>query len=167
MDWNKTLWIFIAGILFFLKPTIGQSFETGLNIPIGIAHNDGFETGANGLSLQMTYLQQLRTGFSAHGGMEFGYTGWGSQLLLPLGVRLGETNQLDLEFLNGVALYHQGGHYIGGAGAYYVYPLFRDKKHRMVLSAGLRFTIQPAYRNYGSQFFYLDLPLRIRWQFGQ
>ena len=75
-------------------------------------------------------------------------------------------NQVEAEILNGMALYRQGSHYVCGAGASYVYTLFRQKKHRLVLSAGLRFTIQPAYRNFSSIYSYLDLPLRIRWQFG-
>ena len=163
MDWNKVIIsLFIIGI-FRLDSVVGQSFETGVNYYAGIAHSEGFEPGSNGFSLDATYLYELTENLSAHGGLELGISGWGSQVLAPLGARFGEKHQLDLELLNGLALYHQGAGYVGGFGAYYVYTFFADNRHRLTLSAGLRFSIQPSYRKYSELYYYLDLPLRIRW----
>jgi hypothetical protein len=167
MDWIRTfVCLFFFGTLF-LQQTKGQSFETGLNYYPGIAHSEGFEIGSNGFSLDVSYLHELPYGFSARGGMEFGVSGWGSQILIPLGARFGKDHQVDLELLNGTALYRQEGAYVVGGSVYYVYTLFRNQKHRLVLSAGIRYTIQPSYRKYSNLNAYLDLPVGIRWQFGQ
>jgi hypothetical protein len=167
MDWIKTsVCLFFFATLVF-QQTEGQSFETGLNYYPGIVHSEGFELGSNGFSLDVSYLHELPYGFIARGGMEFGVSGWGSQLLIPLGARFGKDHQVDLELLNGVALYQQEGGYVAGGGVYYVYTFFRNQKHRLVLSAGLRYTIQPSYRDYSKLYSYLDLPMGIRWQFGQ
>jgi hypothetical protein len=167
MDWIRTLFIIITAGIFFSTAVVGQSFETGLNLPLGLAHSSGFEPGTNGFGLEVSYLHKMPKEITAHGGLELGITGWGSQVLLPLGVRFGNRHQLDIELLNGLALYRQGSQYVTGAGAYYVYTLFRNRKHRLVISAGLRFTIQPSYREYSDLYAYLDLPIRLRWQFGK
>lgn len=166
LDWTKT----IAGIalitLLGVSPTGAQVFETGLSYRAGLWHSLGFEPGSNGLSLDALYVHSLSERLLAQGGLELGTTGWGSQLLFPLAARWGTNHQVELEILNGMALYRQGPRYVTGGGISYVHVLFREKKHRLVLSAGLRITVQPSYREYSSIYSYLDLPLRIRWQFG-
>ncbi len=163
MDWNKFIISLFVIAIYCMDSVLGQSFETGVNYFPGIAHSEGFESGSNGFSLDATYLYELKENLSAHGGLELGISGWGSQVLVPLGARYGEKHQLDLELLNGLALYRQKAGYVGGFGAYYVYTFFGDKRHRLTLSAGLRFSIQPSYRIYSNLYYYLDLPLRIRW----
>lgn len=164
MDWIKTLVIVLILVIFRPDPAVGQSFETGVNYYPGIAHSNGFEVGSNGFSVDLTYLYRLSESLSTHGGLELGISGWGSQILVPLGVRFGTKHQLDLELINGLALYHQGNKYVGGAGIYYVYTFFPNSRHQLVLSAGLRFSFQPSYREYSDLYSYLDLPLRLRWK---
>lgn len=164
MDWNKATIILLSLGIFCLNPVAGQSFETGVNYYPGIAHSEGLEPGSNGFSVDVSYLYVVAQNLSTYGGLELGISGWGNQVLVPLGVRLGARHQLDAELLNGLALYQQGSRYVGGAGVYYVYAFFPNSKHQLVLSAGLRFSIQPAYREYSDLYYYLDLPLRIRWK---
>ena len=165
MDWNKV----ISGllVLMILVPAGGQSLEAGLNYYAGLAHSQGFEPGSNGLSLDIAWLNCISENFQVLGGMEFGFTGWGNQVLVPLAARWGKDHQVELEILNGMALYRQGPHYVGGAGAAWVYTFFRQKRHRLVVLAGLRFSVQPGYRDVSSIYSYLDLPLKVRWQFGK
>lgn len=144
-----------------------QSFELGASVYPGIAHSSGFEVGSNGFSLNMDYLYILTSDTRLHSGLELGITGWGSQLLIPAGFRWGRTAQVNLELFNGVALYQQQSHYVFGAGASYVHTFFKGEKHWLILSAGLRYTIQPAYKAFSPIYAYLDLPLRISWGFGK
>ncbi len=166
MDWIRTLFLGLCFCLATNFSSFAQSFELGASVYPGIAHSSGFELGSNGFSLDMDYLHILTSDLHLHGGLELGICGWGSQLLIPAGFRWGQTAQVDLELLNGVALYEQGGHYVFGAGASYVHTFFKGKKHRLILSAGLRYTIQPAYKAFSPIYAYLDLPIRIRWGFG-
>jgi hypothetical protein len=165
LDSTKTIPALAVILLLVLSPVRGQFIETGLNYYAGLSHSQAWEVGSNGLSLNAQYLHSISQQLQALAGVELGTTGWGSQLLFPLAARWGNHHQAELEILNGMALYRQGARYVAGAGASYVYTLFRQKKHRLVLSAGLRLTIQPAYREYSGIYAYLDLPLRIRWQF--
>jgi hypothetical protein len=167
LDSTKAIPGFVMILMLALSPARGQVCEIGLNYYAGLSHTLAFEPGGNGVSLDALYVQSISEELQALGGVEMGTTGWGSQLLFPLAARWGNNHQVELEILNGMALYRQGPRYVAGAGASYVYTLFRQKKHRLVLSAGLRVTVQPAYREYSNIYSYLDLPLRIRWQFGR
>lgn len=164
MDSTKAIPGLALIVLLVLAPARGQLVETGLNYYAGLSHTLAWEMGSNGFSLNAQYLHTISEEFQALGGVEFGISGWGSQLLLPLAARWGKNHQAEFEILNGMAVYKQGPRYVAGAGVSYVYTLFRQKKHSLVLSAGLRVTIQPAYREYSGIYSYLDLPLRIRWQ---
>jgi hypothetical protein len=164
MGWIRQTAIIAVPALLFSIQARGQVFETGVNLNAGIIHSNGFELGGNGFSLNGTYLHSMSAGLMIYGGAEFGITGWGSHVLFPLGIRWGEMHQVDLELINGMALYRQGNQYVAGAGAYYVHAFFTSGRHRLVVSAGLRFTIQPAYKEYSSIYYYLDLPLRIRFR---
>jgi hypothetical protein len=117
----------------------------------------------NGSAIKLSYLHTLEGDIRLLGGMEAGITGWGSQVLLGTGIRKGTLHQVEVEILNGMALYKGRSPYVFGLGSTYVRHLAGKRKHRLLLSAGLRFTLQPAYREYSDLFFYIDLPLQIRW----
>jgi len=167
MDSTKAIPGLALVLLLALLPARGQVFETGLNYYAGLSHTLGFEPGGNGLSLDVSFVHSVSEQLRVLGGVELGTTGWGNQVLVPLAARWGTVHQAELELLNGMALYRQGPRYVAGGGIYYVYTLFSQKKHRLVLSAGLRLTVQPSYREFSGIYSYLDLPLRIRWQFGR
>ena len=167
MGWNKNIFLGLALCLTINNNSYAQSFELGASIYPGIVHSSGFELGSNGFSLNLDYLHNLTSGSHFRGGLELGICGWGSQLLIPAGFRWGRTAQLDLELLNGVALYQQGGHYVFGTGVSYVHTFFKGKKHQLILTTGLRYTIQPSYKAFSPIYAYLDLPIRIRWGFGK
>ena len=167
MGWTRNIFLALVLCLATKVNCFAQSFELGASIYPGIAHSSGFELGSNGFSLDFDYLHILTSHSHIHGGVELGITGWGSQLLIPTGFRWGRTAHLDLEWLNGMALYQQGAHYVFGAEASYVHTFFKRKKHRLILSTGLRYTIQPAYKAFSPIYAYLDLPIRIHWGFGK
>lgn len=153
-----------TGMLFLLSTGLqAQTFETGINYFWGIGHSEGFEPGSNGFSLDLKYHYSLDKNIGLNAGMEAGISGWGFQILFPVGFRYGKKHKVEAELLNGMALYQQGSAYVFGAGLYYVKPFFEDNKHQLILSFGLRYTIQPAYREYSPLYAYIDLPLRIRW----
>lgn len=164
---NKAKYLVFAGLFCLLSGLQAQRFELGLSAYPGLAHNQGFEAGMNGISLNFRYLFTLEQDLVLSGGLEAGYSGWGSQLLFPLGICYGRAHLIGARLLNGMALYRQGPQWVGGLELYYGYVLFREKKHQLILSAGLRYIAQPAYRAYGPIYSYFDLPLGISWRFGQ
>jgi hypothetical protein len=118
--------------------------------------------GMNGTSLNLEYLHPVRERHSLRGGLEFGYTGWGSQVLLSTGYRFGNGHGMELEVLNGMALYRQGVNYVVGTGAAWEWTMAKGR-NGLLISSGIRFSMQPAYEKYSDVYAYVDLPLRIRW----
>lgn len=163
MDWIRGAPFFCMLLFTTGISSLGQDTELGVNVNAGLAHTGKFDPGMNGFSLNTDYLHSIGENLALKGGLEIGITGWGSQLLIATGIRWGGVDQVELEFLNGMALYQQGPNYVFGAGAYYSRTLFSGNRNRLLLSAGLRFSIQPAYSAYSSVYTYFDLPLRMRW----
>ena len=161
MDLNRIVFIFLLLPLSFKG--FGQQLELGINLYPGLAHTQGWEPGMNGASLNFNYLHVVSEELLLKGGLELGYTGWGSQGLLATGIRYGDINALGVEILNGMALYQQGPSYVFGTGASYTRTFFNEGKNRLLLSLGFRYIIQPAYSKYSSIYSYFDLPLQIRW----
>ena len=163
MDLNKAG---LLSLLLFFAISIrayAQHLELGINQYTGIAHTLEWEAGFNGFSLDFDYFHRVGEKSTLKGGMELGYTGWGSQGLMAIGFRYGSANALDVAILNGMAFYQQGPAYVFGSEASYTRSFFNEGKNRLLLSIGLRYSIQPAYSAYSSIYSYLDLPLRIRW----
>lgn len=163
MDLNRISLLFLLGLMFLSKTGHGQQVELGLNLYAGLAHTQGWEPGMNGTSMNFDYLHGVSDKLQVKGGLELGYTGWGSQGLLATGIRYGGPNAIELEILNGMAFYQQGPNYVFGAGAAYTRSFFNEGKNRLLLSIGLRFSIQPAYKTYSPIYSYFDIPLRISW----
>ena len=142
---------------------LGQQMELGINLLAGIAHTQGWEAGMNGGSLNFDYLHAVTERSQLKGGLDLGYTAWGSQGLLDFGIRYGGANSMELNILNGMAFYQQGPHYVFGTGAYYTRSFFNEGKNLLLLSIGLRYTLQPFYREYSLIYSYFDIPLSLRW----
>jgi len=153
----------ILALLLLSIMGFSQQLETGISIYPSLAHSGGFETGMNGGSLNLDYLQRVREKIILKGGLELGYTGWGSQGLLATGFRYGGVNALEAEILNGLAFYQQGSNYVFGTGVHYCRTFFQEGKNQLLLSLGLRYSIQPAYKEISPMYSYIDIPLRIRW----
>lgn len=163
MDLNKAK---LFKLLIFICLSVsgyGQQLELGMNQYTCIAHTGGWEAGLNGLSLNLDYYQVAGEKTKLKAGMEAGYTGWGSQWLVAAGLRYGGTNSLDVAILNGMAFYQQGPAYVFGSEASYTRSFFKEGKNHLLLSLGLRYSIQPAYSKYSLIYSYVDIPLRIRW----
>lgn len=163
MDLNKAK---LNTLLLFLVISIkgyAQHLELGINQYTGIAYTREWEAGFNGFSLDIDYFHSVGEKITLKGGVELGYTGWGSQGLMAIGFRYGEVNSLDVAILNGMAFYQQGPAYVFGSEAFYTRSFFNEGKNRLLISIGLRYSIQPAYSAYSSIYSYLDLPLRFRW----
>lgn len=150
-------------LLFDFYQGSGQQLELGINFIPGLAHTQQWEAGMNGAGFNVDYLHPVKEDISLRGGVELGYTGWGSQGLMALGFVYGSTNALELELLNGMAFYQQGPNYVFGCGASYIRSFFNQGKNLLILSIGLRYSIQPAYRSYGPIYSYLDIPIQLRW----
>lgn len=163
MALNRNRFIGIILLLSIFFYGFGQSLELGVNILTGIAHTQQWEPGMNGAGLNLDYLHPLTEEINIKGGVELGYTGWGSQGLLVLGGRYGAENAVGIELLNGLAFYQQGLNYVFGCGASYTRSFFNEGKNLLLLSIGMRYTIQPAYKSYGPIYSYFDIPLQIRW----
>ncbi len=163
MDSNKATIVFFILFLAISARGYSQRLELGLNVLAGVAHTQGWEPGKNGASLNLDYLHPMAGKSLLKGGVELGYTGWGSQGLLAIGLRYGSANSLDIEILNGMAFYQQGPNYVFGTGASYTRSFFNEGKNQLLLSLGMRYTIQKAYSTYSPIYSYIDIPLRIRW----
>jgi len=162
MRWNKLL-LLLALTAGIALEAHAQYLETGLKAYPVIAHSQGMEWGMNGTGVELTYLHRLESEVLLKGGFEAALCGWGSQLLVPLGCRLGGQHDLEGSLINGIALYQQAPAWVGGLELSYVLSFLSAKKNALVLSAGLRFIIQPAYKEYSPLYYYLELPLRISW----
>ena len=162
MDSNKPA-ILLLLVLFSSPMLNGQQFELGLNILPGLAHSKGFEPGMNGLDLEVAYVHPLEPAGSIKGAICAGYTGWGAQTLLATGYRTRGRNAIEAMLINGMALYRHQPAWVGGVQASWVGSLFPGGKNELGISAGMRFSMQPAYRDTGPLWYYLDLPLRISW----
>lgn len=163
MDLNRKTRLIMLLLLPISIMGFAQQLETGLNVSPSLAHSQGFEPGMNGSSLNLDYLHKAGERISLKGGLELGYTGWGSQGLISTGLRYGEINAFEAEILNGMAFYQQGPKYVFGTGAYYSRSFFTEGKNRLLLSLGLRYTIQVGYKEFSPLYSYIDIPLRIRW----
>ena len=161
MRWNRDLAIWMLTLLPCTHAS-SQEMELGIQHQLGVAHNQGMELAMNGWSLDATYLHPFFANAAAGMGLELGYTTWGSQCLLSLNYRHGQKHFLDLEFLHGMALYQQGPQYVVGLGCSYAHGFF-NARNGVLLSAGIRFSAQPAYRKYSPLYGFFDLPLRIAW----
>ena len=160
---NRATPVFIFLLLVISLRGYSQQLETGINIYPGLAHSQGVDPGMNGSSLNLDYLHKVGELTFLKGGLELGYTGWGSQGLIATGLRYGGINAFEAEILNGIAFYQQGSNYVFGTGAYYSRSFFTDGKNRLLLSLGIRYTLQPAYKEFSPIYSYIDFPLRIRW----
>lgn len=163
MDWTRITVCMGLMLLTTVLRSKAQEMELGVNVVPGIAYSGVFSPGMNGFSLDADYIHTLGDRIELKGGLELGLTGWGSQVLMSTGARWGSVNKVEMEILNGMALYQQGPNYVFGAGAYYCRSFFQGKKNQLLISGGLRYTIQPAYKTYSSIYTYFDLPLRFRW----
>jgi len=163
MDLNSKTPMIILALLLLSIMGFGQQLETGVSINPSLAHAGGFETGMNGGSLNLDYLHRVGEKISLKSGLELGYTGWGSQGLMAAGIRYGGVNALEAEILNGLAFYQQGPNYVFGTGAYYSRSFFTEGKNQLLVSLGLRYSIQPGYKKISPLYSYIDIPLRIRW----
>lgn len=163
MNLNKASLLSLVLFLVISIKGYAQQLELGVNQYTGIANTLEWEAGFNGFSLDIDYFHSVGEKTTLKGGMELGYTGWGSQGLMALGFRYGDVNSLDVSILNGLAFYQQGPAYVFASEASYTRSFFNEGKNRLLLSIGLRYSIQPAYSTYSSIYSYLDLPLRIRW----
>jgi hypothetical protein len=163
MGLNKKTRLIILLLLPISIMGFGQQLETGINVYPSLAHSQGFEPGMNGNSLNLDYLHKMGEKTSLKGGLELGYTGWGGQGLISTGLRYGEISALDAEILNGLAFYQQGPRYVFGTGVYYSRSFFTEGKNRLLISLGLRYTIQAGYKEFSPLYAYIDIPLRIRW----
>ncbi len=163
MDLNRVSLLFILVILTLSKTGHGQQLELGINLYTGMAHTQGWEPGMNGASLNFDYLQGVTDGVLVKGGIESGLHRVGQPGASCHRDQVRWSQRFGVEILNGMAFYQQGPNYVFGAGAAYTRSLFNEGKNRLLLSIGLRFTIQPAYRSHGPIYSYFDIPVSIRW----
>jgi len=162
MDGNKKRGAVLILLASLCMSTAAQELELGIQHQLGVAHSQGVELAMNGWSMDALYLHKVADKGMAGAGLELGYTDWGSQSLLSLHYRHGHKHLWEVEFLNGMAFYQQGPHYVMGLGLNYAHRIFRGR-NGLLLSAGLRFSMQPAYRDYSTHYAFFDLPLRISW----
>jgi len=155
----------------------GQSFEVGLmSFPSLIGINQQYESmsfnpSLNGGGLKFSYTHPIKTSnFQYIFGAELSYVDWGTQLISRIGastfIKKNNKFGIELNLLNGIALYVKKSAYVfGGEGNVFFY-LPVKQKNRIKLSAGLRFTQNNQYKTIG-YFRYLDVPLSFSWKFGK
>ena len=161
MIWNK---YHISILIMLLVQSLhAQHMELGLQSRTTLAHSSGAEMAMNGWDLSLSYSHHLDQDIFIRGGMEWGYAGWGGQMLFVSALAYGQKNQAELEILNGMALYRQKNSYIFAAGVRFRHLFFHPGRNKLILSAGFRYSIQPAYKDYSGIYSYLDFPIRISW----
>lgn len=133
---------------------------------LGIATNERGEYFYNGGGLELTYQHPLGKG-GLTGGLEYRMINWGNQVALNIGYDIpywqsGSWKLSGLTSLQaGLALFQQRPLFVWGAE--YVPQLQWQSKRRFFanLGIGIRMTNNPAYSNYGSINFTVDVPIKI------
>jgi hypothetical protein len=160
---NKYCFILLLFIFTFPAEIKAQQLSGGFSLNEGLFIGKQFDPGLNGFSLSLQYNHPINTDLAYKAGLEYGLVGWGSQFLLSTGIMLGGEHQFTLEILNGFAPYRQKLNYLFGGGIGYLKVFFINDKNLVHVSVGLRYLLQPDYKNYSSNYFYFDIPLKIAW----
>lgn len=172
-------------VLFMgITPSSAQTFQTALTGNIGLGYQlqekNIYDPGFSGAGWHFEQIHSLDSSrLSVINGLDFSYTGWGTQLLIRNGIDLLVANidlkgkrkdhpdnkriRLNIRLLtmNGLALTRPKMLY---AGAIEVSPVitFQANKHTgYFLATGLRYSFSPGYRDYGSIWSYSDIPISL------
>ncbi len=121
---------------------------------------------SNGSALKVQYNTPFKNlPFYTTFGLELSTVDWGNQLLSRIGILKWLPNEkwaIEAMLLNGVALYVEQPAYVFGLETNAAYYINIKQKKRVKISAGLRYTQNPAYQKVGLYRF-VDVPLSISW----
>jgi len=167
---KKITFLLILSIAF--KMATAQSLELGISIFPNLVYSSHideqsfFKPNLNGSGLVLSYHTQIKAlPFANTFGLELSSVDWGSQILSRIGIRKSLSNQqfsIEALLLNGIALYVNQPAYVFGLESNITYFINIKEKKRFKISAGLRYTQNPAYKKIGLYRF-VDMPLSISW----
>jgi len=167
---KKIVFLLIISVAF--KIASAQTLELGITAFPNIVYSSHldeqtfFKPNLNGSALVLNYHTQIKElPFQNTFGFELSAVGWGNQILSRIGVRKPLTNQqfaIEAFLLNGIALYVNQPAYVFGVESDFVYFINFKKKKRFKVSAGLRYTQNPAYKKIGLYRF-VDVPISVSW----
>lgn len=159
--------------IFVLLIPIGKSQEVGFSLMAypSAGYNLVFEPGMNGTGVSVFYNRQKFKKLNLSLSGEYAVTTWGNQAFFGLGINRTWISQNRFQLgtyghlLNGIAFYKPKSLYVFGVDTRMVanYYLFQDIK--LFLGLGVRYTLNPGYRDYGIIETSLDLPLELGMKF--
>ncbi|MFA6619053.1 MAG: hypothetical protein WCT23_08305 [Candidatus Neomarinimicrobiota bacterium] len=127
----------------------------------GIKHNE-WSAFKGGFELSADYIYSINN-LRISSGLDFRTIQWGNQATISLGLAkvLSPKIELGLEMQHGLALFHPQSLYTFSAGANCDLTLVNNDKLQMGLSIEARYSICPAYINYGQIYHVTEIPLGI------
>ena len=159
---------FILALLVLLIPK-GKSQEFGFSFLAypSAGYNLVFEPGMNGYGASVFYNRQKFKKLNLSISGEYASSTWGSQAFFGLGINRTWISQNRFQLntyghlLNGLAFYKPKSLYVFGVDTRIVanFYLFQDVK--LFFGLGIRYTLCPAYRQYGLIETSIDLPVEL------
>ena len=158
--------IFICQILNAQKMELGIMAFPNLLYSSSIDEATTIKLNPNGSGLKVQYNTQFNNlPFQNTFGLELSTVDWGNQILSRIGIIKSFPNEqwrIEAMLLNGLALYVEQPAYVFGLETNVTYYISINQKSRIKISAGLRYTQNPAYKKVGLYRF-IDMPVSVSW----
>jgi len=160
--------LFILSCLFVALQQ-GRTQEFGfsaLSYP-SLGYNLVFEPGMNGGGMTLFVNRQRYDKLNLSLSGEFALSTWGNQTFLGVGINRTwlSLNRFEMNtyfhFLNGLALYKPKPLYVFGADTRAAANFYLYQDIKLFLGFGIRYTLCPAYRQYGLIETSFDLPIEL------
>ena len=138
-----------------------QDVEISIKYAQGVKHNE-WSAFNGGFELSVDYIYSLND-FHISSGIDLRTIQWGNQATVSLGLtkELSQQIELGIQMQHGLALFHPQSLYVFSAGANCDFTLVNNDKLQMGLSLEARYSICPAYKNYGQLYHVTEIPLGI------
>lgn len=160
--------VIIISSLFFITRN-GNSQEVGIS---GLSYfSPGYnlvtEPGMNGAGISIFYNRQMFEKLNLSISGEYAMSTWGNQVFFGFGIIRTwlEYERFSLNtygrLLNGLALYEPQPLYVFGVDTRIGANLYINQKLKAFLGTGVRFTLCPAYKDYGLIESSLDIPIEL------
>lgn len=166
---NKFLKTFLILVCLFLTLQKGKTQEFGfsaLSYP-SLGYNLVFEPGMNGGGMAIFFNRQRYDKLNLSISGEYALTTWGNQAFMGVGINRTwfSLNRFEMNtyghLLNGLAFYKPKSLYVFGVDTRIAANFYLYQDTKLFLGFGIRYTLCPAYRQYGLIETTIDLPIEI------
>lgn len=164
----KKILIIICSLSTF--SIFSQNIEANLKSFYGIRNNEAIEYFYGGGGLELLYTQPIKKGF-LRTGLEFRTIDWGNQLSVNIGYSHPYLSKETWSLKGigsaglGLALFYKKPQFVWSTEYMTAFQWLLQKKINMDIGLGIRYTHNPAYKNYGKINQVLEIPFKLGFQF--